>query len=99
MTLTRDCQRLRLTINVQIGLLGPILQGFTKLRDQICELNYRGTKFEIGDKLGDQKYNSTLIIFVLKDYDIYLFFSSVMQNSPTSTIFLNENKIKTINTI
>ena len=34
-TLTRDCQRLRLTVNVQIGLLGPILQGFRKLRDQI----------------------------------------------------------------
>jgi len=97
--LTHGSQRMRLTVNVQIGLSRPILQGFIKVGDQICELNYRGTKFEIGDKLGDQKYNSTLIIFVLKDYDIYLFFSSVMQNSPTSTIFLNENKIKTINTI
>ena len=57
MTLTRDCQRLRLTVNVQIGLLGPILQGFRKLRDQICELNYRKTKSEIGHKLRDQKYN------------------------------------------
>ena len=31
--------------------------GFIKLRDQICELNYRETKSKIGDKLGDQKYN------------------------------------------
>jgi len=35
----------------------PILQeqfinGFIKLRDQMCELNYRGTKIEIGVKLG-----------------------------------------------
>ena len=50
--LTRGSQRLRLTVNVQIGLLGPILQGFIKLRDQICELNYRGTKSKIGDKVG-----------------------------------------------
>ena len=53
--LTCGNQRLRLTVNVQIGLPGPILQGFIKLRDQICELNYRGTKSEIGDKLKDQK--------------------------------------------
>ena len=56
-TLTHDSQRLRLTVNVQIGLPEPILQGFIKLEDQICELNYRGTKFEIEDKLGNQKYN------------------------------------------
>ena len=55
--LTRDSQRLRLTVNVQIGLPGPILQEFIKLEDQICELNYRETKSEIGDKLGDQKCN------------------------------------------
>ena len=55
MTLARDSQRLRLTVNVQIGLHGPILQRFIKLRDQICELNYRGTKSKIGDKLEDQK--------------------------------------------
>ena len=29
--LTRDSQRLRLTINIQIELLGPILQRFIKL--------------------------------------------------------------------
>ena len=51
-SLTCCSQRLRLTVNVQIGLLGPILQGFIKLSDQICELNYRGAKSEIGDKLG-----------------------------------------------
>ena len=56
-TLTRGSQRLRLTVNIQIGLPGPILQGFIKLRDQICELNYRGIKFEIEDKLENQKYN------------------------------------------
>jgi len=50
---------LRLTVNVQIGLSGPILQGFIKLRDQICELNYRGTKSVIGDKVGDQFCNFT----------------------------------------
>ena len=54
---TRDSQRLRLTVNIQIGLPEPILQGFIKLGNQICELNYRGTKSEIGDKLGDQKCN------------------------------------------
>ena len=32
-TLTRGSQRLRLTVNVQIGLSGPILQGFIKLWD------------------------------------------------------------------
>ena len=52
-TLTHDSQCLRLTVNVQIGLLGPILQGFIKLGNQICELNYRGTKSEIGDKFGN----------------------------------------------
>ena len=40
----------------------PILQdqfikGFIKLEDQMCELNYRGAKIEIGVKLGDQRYN------------------------------------------
>ena len=59
-TLTRGNQRLRLTVNVQIRLPGPILHGFIKLGDQICELNYRGTKFKIGDKLGDQKCNFTI---------------------------------------
>ena len=38
----------------------PILQEqFIKLGDQMCELNYRGTKIEIGVKLRDQKYNFT----------------------------------------
>ena len=50
--LTRDSQRLRLTVNVQIGLPGPISQGFIKLEDQIYELNYRGTKSIIEDKVG-----------------------------------------------
>ena len=50
-TLTRGNQRLRLTVNVQIGLSIPILQRFIKLGDQICELNYRGIKSEIEDKL------------------------------------------------
>jgi len=58
-TLTRGSQCVRLMVNVQIGLPGPILQGFIKLEDQICELNYRGTKSEIKDKLEDQKYNFT----------------------------------------
>ena len=53
--LTRGSQCPILTVNVQIGLSGSILQGFIKLEDQICELNYKGTKFKIGDKLGDQK--------------------------------------------
>ena len=58
-TLTRGSQRLRLTVNIQIGLPEPILHGFIKLGDQICELNYRSIKSEIGDKLGDQFYNFT----------------------------------------
>ena len=57
--LTHDSQHLRLMVNIQIGLLEPILQGFIKLEDQICELNYRGTKIEIGVRLGDQKCNFT----------------------------------------
>ena len=61
-TLTRGSQRLRLTVNIQIGLPGPILQGFIKLGDQICELNYRRIKSEIGDKLGDQKCNFSFFI-------------------------------------
>lgn len=32
---------------------------FIKLGDQMCELNYEGTKIEIKVKLGDQKYNFT----------------------------------------
>ena len=47
MALTRGNQRLRLMVNVQIGLPGPILQGCIKLGDQICELNYKGTNFTI----------------------------------------------------
>jgi len=62
-TLTRGSQRLRLTVNVQIGLPGSILQGFIKLGDQICELNYRGTKSEIEDKLKDQKCNFVYYLF------------------------------------
>ena len=61
-TLTRGSQRLGLMVNIQIWLPGPILQGFIKLEDQICELNYKGTKSEIGDKLGDQKCNFTYFI-------------------------------------
>ena len=30
------------------------IKGFIKLRDQMCELNYKGTKIEIRVKLGDQ---------------------------------------------
>ena len=42
----------------------PILQEqfikrFIKLGNQMCELNYWGTKIEIGVKLRDQKYNFT----------------------------------------
>ena len=61
-TLTRGNQRLRLTVNVQIGLSIPILQRFIKLGDQIYELNYRGAKSEIGDKLRDQKCNFAINI-------------------------------------
>ena len=55
--LTRDSQRLRLTVNIQIGLPEPILQGFIKLGNQICELNYRGTKSIIGEKMRNQIRN------------------------------------------
>ena len=60
-TLTRGSQRLRLTVNVQIGLSGSILHGFIKLGDQICELNYKGTKSEIRNKLRDQKCNFSVL--------------------------------------
>ena len=36
--------------------------GIYKTGDQICELNYRGIKFEIGDKLVDQKCNFAYFI-------------------------------------
>ena len=49
--LTCGSQRLRLAVNIQIGLPGPILQGFIKLGGQICELNYRGTKFVTEDMM------------------------------------------------
>ena len=35
------------------------IKGFIKLRDQMCELNYKGIKIKIRVKLGDQKYNFT----------------------------------------
>ena len=44
-------------LNVQLWPGGPTLHDFIKYEDQIRELNYWGTKFETGDKLGDQKYN------------------------------------------
>ena len=37
-----------------------------KIGNQICELNYRGTKFKIRDKLGNQKYNFVKIIYKRK---------------------------------
>ena len=61
---TRGSQRLRLTVNVQIGLSGPILQGFIKLGDQICELNYKGTKSVIKDKVEDQFCNFAYIYII-----------------------------------
>ena len=57
MALTRGSQRQKLMVNIQIELSVPILQGFIKLDDQICELNYRGAKSVIGDKVGDQFCN------------------------------------------
>ena len=56
-TLTHDNQHLRLTINIQIELPGPILQEFIKLRNQICKLNYKRTKYVIEDKVRNQFYN------------------------------------------
>ena len=56
-TLTRDIQRQRLMVNVQLMHPGLTLHKFLKKGDQICELNYRGTKCEIGTKEGDQKCN------------------------------------------
>ena len=63
-SLTCGSQRLRLTANVQIGLSGPVLQGFIKLGDQICELNYKGTKFVNGDKVGDRFCNFAFFIWL-----------------------------------
>ena len=48
-------------VNVQLRGPGPTLQDFIKQEDQICELNYRWTKCEIGAKVGDQKYNFTYL--------------------------------------
>jgi len=54
---TRDSQRHLLTVNVQLWPEGSTLHDFIKYEDQIRELNYWGTKSEIGDKLGDQICN------------------------------------------
>ena len=35
------------------------INGFIKLRDQMYELSYKGTKIKTGVKLRDQKYNFT----------------------------------------
>jgi len=67
MILTCGSQRLRLTVNVQIGLPGLILQRFIKPGDQIYELNYRGTKSEIKDKIGNQFYNFAKKLIKLKN--------------------------------
>ena len=69
-TLTRGSQRLRLTVNIEIGLPRSILQGFIKLEDQICELNYRGSKSEIRDKVGDQFCN--FAYFLINHSTLYL---------------------------
>ena len=42
------------------------IKGFIKLRDQMCELNYRGTKIKIRVKLKDQKCN-----FTYKKWSLY----------------------------
>ena len=39
--------------------LAEFIKEFIKLGDQMCELNYKETKIEIGVKLGDQKCNFT----------------------------------------
>jgi len=62
---TRGSQCRSLTVNVQLRRPGPTLQDFTKQGDPICELNYWGTKCEIGPKVGDQKCNLA--------YDVSLF--------------------------
>ena len=67
MTLTRGSQHLGLTVNVQIGLPGLILQRFIKLGDQIYELNYRGTKSKIKDKIWNQFYNFAKKLIKLKN--------------------------------
>ena len=44
-------------VNGQCPNLAEFIKGFIKLRNQMCELNYKGTKIEIGVKLGDQNRN------------------------------------------
>ena len=46
-----------LTVNIQLRRRGPTLHFFYKIKDPIRELNYLGTKCEIGVKMGDQKCN------------------------------------------
>ena len=55
--MTHGSQHHLLTVNVKLWYGGPTLHDIIKYEDQIRELNYWGTKFETGDKLGDQKYN------------------------------------------
>ncbi|KAL5170483.1 hypothetical protein HKD37_11G032187 [Glycine soja] len=65
-TLTHDIDTWQSTFEVNGQRLNRAswtnFAGIYKIGDQICELNYRGTKSKIRDKLGDQKYNFTLLI-------------------------------------
>ena len=70
MTLTCGSQRLRLTVNVQIGLPGPILQEFIKLRNQICKLNYKRTKYVIEDKVSVAYMSSQLVLVPDRDLEV-----------------------------
>ena len=45
---------------------GWIYKGIYKIEDQMCELNYKGTKIKIGVKLEDQKCN-----FTYKKWSLY----------------------------
>ena len=69
--MTRDSKCTRLTVNVQLRRPGTNIAEIYKTRDQICELNYRRTKCEIGIKVGDQKYNFVLLLLLLFDVEMW----------------------------
>jgi len=63
----RGSQRHCLTVNVQLWCRGTNIALFYKIKDPIHELNYWGTKYKIGAKVGDQKCN---LVYVILQIDL-----------------------------
>ena len=64
--MTRNSQYYFVTINVQLCVERPTLPDLIKYEDKIREKFYRETKYEIKDKIEDQKYNFTCYLLSIK---------------------------------